>query len=234
MQQELALGLLWYVIFIVSLTSHEAAHALAALRLGDPTAHNAGLVTLDPVAHVRRSPFGMVIVPIASFFLGGWMMGWASTPYSPYWARDHRKEAALMALAGPAANLALILVAAILIRGGMLIGWFEAPESVETLEQITAARIPGIANGAAIVVSVLLSLNLILLVFNLLPLPPLDGSEIVTLFLHDSSAQHYRAIMAQPATQMVGLIVAWNLVGFLLDPAQLIALNLLYPGAGYH
>ncbi len=234
MQQELTMGLLWYVVFVVSVTSHEAAHALAALRLGDRTAYDAGLVTLDPVVHIRRSPFGMVIVPIASFFLGGWMMGWASTPYSPHWAERHRKEAALMALAGPAANLALILIAALLIRGGMLVGWFEAPESVETFEQITAARIPGIANGAAIVVSVLLSLNLILLVFNLLPLPPLDGSEIVTLFLSESSAQHYRAIMAQPAAQMVGLIVAWNVLDFLVDPVQLITLNLLYPGAGYH
>jgi len=234
MQQDLALALLWYIVFIVSLTSHEAAHALAALRFGDPTAHHAGLVTLDPVAHIRRSPFGMVIVPLASFFLGGWMMGWASAPYDPHWARTHRKEAALMALAGPAANFALVLIAAVLIRAGMLAGWFEAPQSVQTFEQITAASVPGIANGAAILLSVLFSLNLILLVFNLLPLPPLDGSEIVTLFLDDSSAERYRAVLAQPTAQMVGLIVAWHLVDFLLGPARLIALNLLYPGAGYH
>ncbi|UCD52755.1 MAG: site-2 protease family protein [Phycisphaerales bacterium] len=234
MQQDLALGLLWYAVFIVSLTSHEAAHALTALRCGDPTAYDAGLVTLDPVAHIRRSPFGMVIVPIASFFLGGWMMGWASTPYEPHWAQSHRKYAALMALAGPAANLVLILIAALLIRGGMLAGWFKAPQSVETFEQITTAGAPGMANGAAILVSVLFSLNLILLVFNLLPLPPLDGSEIVTLFLDDSTAERYRAVMGQPTAQMVGLIVAWHLIDFLLDPARLIALNLLYPGAGYH
>jgi Zn-dependent protease len=234
MAPELGLGLLWYAVFVVSLTSHEAAHALAALRFGDPTARDAGLVTLDPVVHIRRSPFGMVVIPIATFLVGGWMMGWASAPYDPHWAHTHRKEAALMALAGPAANFALVLIGAALIRAGMLAGWFEAPQAVESFEQITAARVPGMAKGAAILVSVLFSLNLILLVFNLLPLPPLDGSEIVTLFLSDSSAEQYRAMLAQPAVQMVGLIVAWRVVDFLLGPARLIALNLLYPGAGYH
>lgn len=234
MTLELGLGLLWYMVFVASSTGHEAAHAFAALKLGDPTARDAGLVTLDPVAHIRRSPVGMVIVPIATFILGGWMMGWASAPYDPYWAQRHRKAAALMALAGPAANLALMLIAALLIRGGMLVGLFEEPQSVRTFEQIAAAKTPGIAVGAAIVVSVLFSLNLILLVFNLLPLPPLDGSEILTLFLSDSSAERYRAMMAEPVFQMVGLVVAWNLIDFILDPAQLVALNLLYPGAGYH
>jgi len=234
MAPELGLGLLWYAVFIISLTSHEAAHALAALKFGDPTARDAGLVTLDPVIHIRRSPFGMVVVPIATFLMGGWMMGWASAPYDPHWAHGHRKEAALMALAGPAANFMLILIAALLIRTGMVAGFFEAPESVQGFEQMVAAKAPGLARGAAVLLGVLFSLNLILLVFNLLPLPPLDGSEIVTLFLSDSAAEQYRNMLAQPAVQMVGLIVAWRVVDFLLDPAQLIALNLLYPGAGYH
>jgi len=234
MAPELGLGLLWYAVFIASLTSHEAAHALAALKLGDPTARDAGLVTLDPVTHLRRSPFGMVIVPIATFLWSGWMMGWASAPYDPYWAHRNRKAAALMALAGPAANLALVLLAALLIRGGMLAGLFEAPPSVESFEQITVAKVSGLANGAAVLVSVLFSLNLILLVFNLLPLPPLDGSEIVTLFLSDSSAERYRAILAQPGVQMMGLVIAWRLIAFILGPARLLALNLLYPDVGYY
>ena len=233
MTTKLGLGLLWYAVFVVSTTCHEAAHALTAWKLGDRTAGEAGLITLDPAPHIRRSPFGMAIVPLAAFLLYGWMMGWASAPYDPHWARDHRKEAALMALAGPMANLALILVAALLVHAGIFAGWFEAPDSVETFEQIVAARASGIANGAAIGVSVLFSLNLILLIFNLLPLPPLDGSEIITLFLSDRATEQYRTMMAQPGVQIVGLIVAWHVVGFLLSPARLIALNLLYPGAGY-
>jgi len=234
MPPELGLGILWYAVFITSLTCHEAAHSLAALKLGDPTAHHAGLVTLDPVTHIRRSPFGMVIVPIATFVMGGWMMGWASAPYDPHWAAGNRQKAALMALAGPAANLALILVAIVLIRAGLLAGLFVLPEKVRALDEIARASGPGLANGAAVLLSVLFSLNLILLIFNLLPLPPLDGSEIITLFLDDSAAARYRTFMAQPAFQMIGLIVAWRLMEFILDPIQLIALNVLYPGAGYH
>lgn len=231
--QQLGLGLLWYAVFVVSATFHEAAHGFAALRLGDPTARDAGLVTLDPLPHIQRSPFGMVVIPILSFLLGGWMVGWASTPYDPRWAYYHRRPAALMSLAGPAANLALILVAALAIRVGMLLGTFAQPEHIISWTRITVAPSTGWAHGAAMAVSILFSLNLILLVFNLLPVPPLDGSEIITLFLNASMAQRYRDLMAQPTAQMIGLVLAWNLVGFVLNPVFAVALSLLYLGSSY-
>ncbi len=230
---ELGLGLVWYAVFVISTTFHEAAHAFAAFRLGDRTARNAGLTTLDPIPHIQRSPIGMVAVPIVSFLFSGWMVGWASTPYDPYWADANRRKAAWMALAGPGANLVLILLAAAIIRIGVALDLFMAPLE-STWTQVTVARSPGLVAGAAVVVSVLFSLNLILLVFNLLPLPPLDGSEILTLFLDDRTAQRYREFMAQPAASMVGLVVAWNVIEGLLGPAHGLALNLLYPGAGYH
>jgi len=233
--QQLGLGLLWYAVFVVSTTFHEAAHGLAALRFGDPTARDAGLVTLDPLPHILRSPFGMLIVPILSFLISlpnGWMIGWASTPYDPRWAYYNRRPAAFMALAGPAANLTLIVVAAFLIRVGMLLGIFAQPEQV-TWTRATIAQSSGFASGAAIAVSILFSLNLILLVFNLLPVPPLDGSEILTLFLKESTAQRYRDLMAQPRAQVVGLVIAWNLVDVVLNPAYTAALSLLYPGSSY-
>jgi Zn-dependent protease len=233
MSAEIGLGLLWYAVFVVSLTLHEAAHAFAGLWFGDATARDAGLVTLDPLAHIHRSPFGMVVVPIVSYLIGGWMIGWASTPYDEYWASRNRKQAALMALAGPAANLLLVLIAGVLIRGGMLFGVFTEPE-VATAEQMTSAVSPGTATGAAVLVSVIMSLNLLLLVFNMLPLPSLDGSKVFLLFIKDSAAQRYREMMAQPAFQIIGLVVAWNLLDFLLHPARAVVLNLLYPGAGYH
>jgi Zn-dependent protease len=230
--EALGLGLLWYAAFAISTTFHEAAHGFAALKLGDPTARDAGLATLDPLPHIQRSPVGMVVVPILSFLVGGWMIGWASTPYDPYWAQESRRKAAIMALAGPAANLALILIAAILIHTGILLGVFAQPEHI-TWTQITTAQSAGLANGAAIAVSIFFSLNLILLVFNLLPIPPLDGSEVLSLFLSASATQRYRDLMAQPTAQMVGLIVAWNLMEVILSPIHRVALNLLYPGAGY-
>jgi len=234
MPVELGLGLVWYAVFVISTTLHEAAHGLAAWKLGDPTARNAGLVTLDPVPHLQRSPFGMIAVPILAFLMtqGGWTFGWASTPCDPYWAHANRRKAAWMALAGPAANLALILLAAALIRGGMFLGLFAAPLEC-TWSQITVARSPGFISSAAVVISILFSLNLILLIFNLLPLPPLDGSEIIMLFLSDRAADRYREFMAQPTVGLIGLFVAWNIIDILLGPARTLALNLLYPGAGY-
>ena len=84
--ETLAVGLIWYAVFLFSATVHEAAHAWAAYRLGDPTAYLGGQVTLNPAPHVQREPFGTVLVPIITFALSGWMMGWASAPYNPMWA----------------------------------------------------------------------------------------------------------------------------------------------------
>jgi len=230
---ELVLGITWYVALLVALTCHEAAHGFVALKLGDPTAYRQGQVTLDPVAHIKREPFGTVIMPIISFILAGWMIGWASAPYDPYWARNNRRSAALMALAGPVANLILVVLAGLAIRAGMLLGVFHAPESV-TFEQVTESVSPGFANSASVAISIFFSLNLILFVFNLIPLPPLDGSEVVSLFLSSSAAERYAALLHQQGFRIIGLIVAWRLMGLIIFPVRLLALNILYPGAGYH
>ena len=227
------LGITWYIALLVSLTCHEAAHGFVAWKLGDPTAYRQGQVTLDPVAHIKREPFGTVVMPILSYILAGWMIGWASAPYNPHWARNNRRSAALMALAGPVANLILVVSAGLAIRAGILLGAFHAPESV-TFEQVTVATSPGIANSASVAISIVFSLNLILFVFNLIPLPPLDGSEVVSLFLSDSAAERYAALLHQPGFRIIGLVVAWRLMGVVLGPAHLLALNILYPGAGYH
>ncbi|MBL7153422.1 MAG: site-2 protease family protein [Phycisphaerae bacterium] len=227
------LGLIWFAVWIISLTCHEAGHAFAALRLGDPTAYHHGQVTLDPIPHIKREPFGTIILPIISYAIFGWMLGWASAPYDPFWAQQNRRKAAWMALAGPIANLALVVIAALAIRGGMLLGAFYPPESVRFV-QVTAAHSPGPVNAIATLLSIWFSLNLILFVFNLIPLPPLDGSQVLVLFLSDSAAERYSQIVHQPAFRIIGLVIAWNIVGFVLDPVWLRAVNLLYPGAGYH
>jgi len=83
-------------------------------------------------------------------------------------------------------------------------------------------------------ISILFSLNLMLLVFNLIPVPPLDGSNIIMLFLSDRAAGRYNSFLAQPTIQIVGLIIAWQSFGAVFYPIHRIALNILYPGAGYH
>src|SRR5215472_11606299 len=139
----LILGFNWYVVLLFSTTCHEGAHALAAKLGGDLTAFHGGQVSLDPLPHIRREPFGMVIFPVLSYVFGGWMMGWASAPYDPLWAQRHPRRAAWMSLAGPGANFALALVAALLIHAGLLIGIFDYPDSIN-FTHIVHGVTPGI------------------------------------------------------------------------------------------
>ncbi len=229
----LALGLVWYAAFLFSLTVHEAAHAVAALRLGDETAYLGGQVTLNPLPHVQREPFGTVLVPLLSYGIGGWMMGWASAPYDPYWADRHPRRAAWMALAGPASNLAVAIACGLVIRLAMVAGALEAPDSA-TFTQITAAAVPGVWESLATLLSILFSLNVLLFAFNLLPLPPLDGSGVLPLVLKEEWVRGYQEFMRQPMFSLLGLLVAWKIFGQIFGPLHLLSLNLLYPDIGYY
>lgn len=225
-------GLVWYVVFLFSTTCHEAAHAFAAMKLGDLTAYHGGQVTLDPLPHIRREPIGTVVVPILSFLLGGTMIGWASAPYNPQWALQYPRRSAIMALAGPAANLLLILFAVILIRGGIALGYFVAPDSLN-FEHLTEAVEGGLLEQVATFVSVLFTLNLILFALNLIPLPPLDGSGAIPLLLSDNAARKYMQFVRSSGLAIIGLIVVFKFFGNLFSGVYSLALRLLYPEFHY-
>jgi len=224
----------FYGVFVFAVTVHEAAHALAAKMGGDLTAYNGGQVSLDPVPHMKREPFGMVILPILSVGLMGWPLGYASAPYDPRWAERYPKRAAWMALAGPAANLALVVVASILVRLGMMLGYFEPPQSIH-FTQITAAigDPSGLVAGAAFVLSIFFSLNLLLFVLNMIPLPPLDGSGALPLILPDDWLDSYRRLIHQPMVGLIGIVIVFNLIGEIFSPLLLFMISLLYPGIHY-
>lgn len=231
----LAQGLIWYVVFLFSTTCHEASHSLAAKLGGDLTAFHGGQVTLNPVPHMRREPFGMVLVPLLSFLLGGWMIGWASAPYDPFWQARYPRRAAWMSLAGPGANFALMLIAAIGIRVGMVAGIFQQPNSAG-FTHITEAVHPDatpILAFAAMFISVLFFENLLLGTFNLLPVPPLDGSTGITVLMGEKTALRFLEFIRDPTFSMAGIVAAWFLFDKLFDPIFTFALNVLYPGAGY-
>ncbi|MEM7483360.1 MAG: site-2 protease family protein [Acidobacteriota bacterium] len=220
-------------MFLFSLVCHEGAHALAALRMGDPTAYQGGQVTLNPIPHIQRSPFGTVVVPILFFALSGWMIGWASAPYDPMWARRHPRREALMALAGPTANLLLAVLAGLAIRIGVVLETFTAPDQVG-FSSITEAAAGGWAEGAALVLSIAFTLNLLLFVFNLIPAPPLDGSSVITLAMPLDLAGRYRDFIAsQPGFAFIGLIVAWQVFNPVFRRVLGWALWVLYPAVSY-
>ena len=222
----------WYVVFIISVSLHEACHAWAAMRGGDLTAFHGGQVSLDPVPHMRREPFGMILLPVISLLLMGWPIGFASAPYDPEWARRYPRRSAYMALAGPAGNLFLVLLAAFAIRLGMLTGHFCEPDSIK-MAQIGAAVGPGLGRGVIQIISMLFSMNLILVCLNLIPLPPLDGSDVITLFMKPEMIERYRKFIRTPGLSVVGLILAWQLFDPIFNVLFLVAVNCLYPGAGY-
>lgn len=152
-------------VLIFSVVIHEVSHGLAAQALGDPTARLAGRLTLNPLKHL--DPIGSFLVPLASFFLGGFIIGWARpVPYSPAFLKTRSVEfgSALVGAAGPAANVALAIAFGLGLRG-------------------LGAAEPGTFGPAAAplaeIVAAIVSINLVLAVFNLVPIPPLDGSKVL-------------------------------------------------------
>lgn len=226
------LGFIWYIVFLFSTTCHEGAHALAAKIGGDPTAFHGGQVTLNPLPHIRREPFGTVVVPILSYILAHWMIGWASAPYDPDWQRRHPRRAAWMALAGPAANFTLMLVAAAAIRAGIFLGYFRAPESAG-FTHITEAVNAGAAGFAATSLSILFVLNLLLGTFNLLPVPPLDGNNGVTLLMSEEGGMRFLDWTRNQGFGFLGLILAWTLYDRIFPVIFRFALVALYPGSSW-
>ena len=229
---ELMLGAIWYVVLIFSLTFHEAGHAWAAMRGGDLTAYLGGQVSLDPMPHIRREPFGTVLVPLLSFAFSGFMIGWASTPYDPRWANAHPRRAGWMSLSGPAANLILVVAAGTAIRFGMMIDVFFAPNTIQ-FTQVVGADPNALWGTVAMLLSVTFTLNLLLLVFNLIPLPPLDGSGALALLVREDTARRLQEFMRRPQFSMLGIVAAWFLLGPIFRPIHLMAVNLLYPELGY-
>ena len=227
MEHDLVEGGMWYGAFLLSTVCHEASHAWVASRLGDDTALKGGQVTLNPIPHIRREPIGMVVVPLLSWFAGGWLIGWASAPYSVQWARTFPKRAALMALAGPATNLALAVAAALLIRLGYEWHVFAAPYSF-TMSSLAVAPAGGLADLAARVLSILLSLNLLLCLFNILPVPPLDGSNAPLLLLPQGAAMKYAELLRYPLFRYAGILLASRLIPPILPPLLQMVTRVLY------
>jgi Zn-dependent protease len=161
------------IVLIFSVVIHEVAHGVRAYHLGDPTAKYAGRLTLNPIRHL--DPIGSILLPVFLIIIGSPILfGWAKpVPFNPYNLRDQKYGSAKVALAGPASNLLVALVFGLLIR-----------------------FFPGLAELPAIFLSAIVFINILLAVFNLMPIPPLDGSHILFTFL-PYSMQRFRIMLSQ-------------------------------------
>ena len=223
---------IWFTAFLFSTTVHEAAHAFVAWRLGDPTAYHGGQVSLNPVPHIAREPIGMLVLPLLTSLTQGWALGWASAPYDPHWADRYPKRAAIMSTAGPAGNLLIALLALGLLKVGLASGWFMAPDRV-SFDSLVEMASGGGPNFLTTILSVFLVLNVFLGVFNLLPLPPLDGASVITLFLPEPLAVRMRELATSAVFSVVGLVVAWQVFPTIVRPLFSFVLLLVHPGVGY-
>ena len=226
----LALGFLEYVVFLLSTTCHEASHSLVALWGGDRTALEGGQVSLNPIPHIRREPFGMVVMPLLGIATGSGIIGWASAPYDALWSAKHPKRAAWMSLAGPAANFSIALLAGLAMHIGMAMGAF-VPAGATFTHIVAAASTDGMADSVATVLSIFFSLNVLLGTFNLIPFPPLDGYGVLGIFVTENGArklQEWRAGMRGFA--IIGLIVAWRFFPTVYYPVYNAAIDLVYAG----
>jgi Zn-dependent protease len=223
---------LWYAVFLLSVTCHEAAHAWVAYRGGDETAYLGGQVTLNPLPHIRREPFGTVLVPFLTYSFMGFMMGWASAPYDPVWEQRYPRRAAAMAVAGPASNLVLAALGFAALKIGLAAEiWMPFSEDSTTIDRLVVpvGAAGGAIEGLGRVCSLMLSLNILLCLFNLIPLPPLDGASVVA-GLSSRARAALDNLRASGVGGLIGLLVAMYAIRKLFPPVLHFVLGLLFGG----
>jgi Zn-dependent protease len=212
MNQEFVLILFQVVVLVLAFSVHESAHAYVAMRLGDPTAYMLGRVTLNPLKHL--DPLGSVVVPLISLVYGGWLIGWAKPcPVTTRNFRNIKRDDILTSLAGPASNLAMATVALVLL---IVFKHAHGGPAIDAAMDV-ARRVPDVDTTARLFpVAMLLyygvTINLLLFVFNLIPIPPLDGSHVLRQFLPYRLEQVYNQV------GRFGLILIFLVGGMLLAP----------------
>lgn len=207
--ERLAWGLTYYVVLLFSLSVHESAHGWTALRMGDDTAARQGRVTLNPLSHI--DPVGTVLIPLLQIFWGGVpLLGWAKpTPVGSHNFRRLARGHVLVAGAGPASNLLL----ALLFTGALFVGLRSGAREMEPVMAILTTGV---------------QMNVVLALFNLVPLPPLDGSWVASWALPRTVSATYDRVV-QPYGQWILLVLfATGALGWALSPFVKAISTLLY------
>jgi len=216
--------ILWFVVFLFSLSCHEASHALTSEWFGDYTGRYQGRISLNPMVHI--DPIGTILIPLMGFMNGGFaMFGWAKpVQTNPLLWRDKTKANIIVSAAGPISNFIIATVAFAAIKI-MLITGVVMPAYAGHDVVMPVSESP-LMLGVTKLLGIMLTLNVTLGVFNLLPVPPLDGSHVLESLLPYEMARAYEQIrpygfillLALLWTPVLGWIIGpvYQLVGFLL------------------
>ena len=208
--------------FIPAIVFHEMAHGFAAWRLGDPTAKRQGRLSVNPLNHI--DPFGTVILPGIMMLAGGPVFGYAKpVPYNPSYFKNPKTGDVIVGLAGPLANLLMAILAAV-------VSWLLYP----TAQSLVLGN-EAFLYFYALFLPMFALINLYLMFFNLIPIPPLDGSSIIALFVPRKYMRQYYQVQryAFPILMVVLVLLPYllhiNPVGAYLDVTAGTVANLLFP-----
>ncbi|MDR1088746.1 MAG: site-2 protease family protein [Coriobacteriales bacterium] len=191
MDERTLSSIIMIICFIPAIVIHEVAHGFVAWKLGDPTAKSQGRLSLNPLKHI--DPFGTVILPLLLLLAGGPVFGYAKpVPYNPSYFKDVRKGELLTGLAGPASNLVMGVIGALLAYLLLLPGIIP----------------PGIGGWVLTACYYFTLINFCLMFFNLLPIPPLDGSSIIAPFLSDKALRKYYSVQRYALPVLLVLLIA--------------------------
>lgn len=190
------------LVLLFSVVVHEVAHGWVAFRLGDSTAHDQGRLTLNPLPHI--DPVGSIIVPALLSMTGTIMLGWAKpVPVHPGRLHDPHNDHPKVAAAGPISNLLLALVFAVAL--GVTVGLGGVPVTQDGPPTLTRFLFAMFQTGIVI--------NVVLALFNLIPLPPLDGSWILSRFLPPDARAWYENMRRYGMLIVVGFLLLMRYTG---------------------
>jgi Zn-dependent protease len=219
---------MWFIVFLFSLSFHESAHAWTSEKFGDDTGRHQGRITMNPVAHI--DPIGTLLLPLMGFMQGGFMMfGWAKpVQTNPLLWRDKTKANIMVSAAGPISNFILATIAFVVMKVMLLSGTMGPPAKLSYFHVIgPGPDSAGFMEALATLLSVMLLLNITLALFNLIPVPPLDGSHVLESILPYEMAQAYDQI--RPFGFILLLALMWmGVFGWILNPVYNFVIRSLY------
>lgn len=196
--------IIWFIVLLFSLSFHEAAHAWTSEKFGDSTGRYQGRITLNPIAHI--DPFGTILFPIVSALSGIPLLGWAKpVQTNPLLWRDKTKANISVSAAGPISNFILAAIAFVVIKSLITLNVVELRGGYYTLVQPIADQGSFLA-PLCVLLSVMLLLNIGLGVFNLIPVPPLDGSHVLEELLPASMSEAYAQVQPYGFLLLYGLM----------------------------
>ena len=205
--------LIYMVVLVLAISAHEAAHAWMSWKFGDNTAYMLGRVTLNPISHT--DPIGTLLIPAAAFLIGAFggvlatipLVGWGKpTPVNPRNWTNYSTANVMVSIAGILANLILALIAFTIAKILILNGTFDP-----------AAFLTRTNNPIAIIIGYMLTLNVSLAIFNLLPFPPLDGSKVLSTFL-PASFQPVWDLFEQYGFMILLILMYMGVLRFIMTP----------------